>query len=306
MLYWLFPNKLRNNAVYLSGARMWSVIINIWQETIECEKNGLIPREEGNFCNVTAQFLGIFVVRNSSYQYFISGIITAWLSRSRSRVDWIWIHVLEQVTEDPDRHWPPIGIIPNRRRSPIGGYPRPDYPDRGRSRLGLTPIKGRSWPRSGSGLPPLGISIKPFYMHNLYSCLLSLFQFVSHYFGILSCRDHHNVAASKWTSAHGLTCGRFWYSLLGEYYCHHLCSDSCRRDFDLVPLICRLWNALSTSGSSVHVYRFSTIFATDRVWFGCMSMYSNWKWQLLLCESCFAKALELPLEAFLCPDFAQP
>ena len=86
-----------------------------------------------------------------------------------------------------------------------------------------------------------------------------------------------------------------WYSPLGEYYCHRPRSDSCRRDFDLVPLICRLWNALSTSGSSVHGYRFSTKFATDRVWFGCMSMYSSWKRQLLLCESCFAEALELPL-----------
>ena len=95
-----------------------------------------------------------------------------------------------------------------------------------------------------------------------------------------------------------------WYSPLGEYYCHRHSSDSCRRDFDLVPLICRLWNALSTSGGSVHVYRFSTIFATDGVWFGCMSIYSSWKRQLLLCESCFAEALELPLESFLCPDQA--
>ena len=96
--------------------------------------------------------------------------------------------------------------------------------------------------------------------------------------------------------------GAFWYSPLGEYYCHRHSSDSCRRDFDLVPLICRLWNALSMSDSSVHLYRFSTIFAIDRVWFGCMSMYSSWKRQLLLCESCFAEALELPLESFLCPD----
>ena len=43
----------------------------------------------------------------------------------------------------------------------------------------------------------------------------------------------------------------FWYSPLGEYYCHCPRSDSCRHDFYLVPLICRLWNALSTSGSSV-------------------------------------------------------
>ena len=96
-------------------------------------------------------------------------------------------------------------------------------------------------------------------------------------------------------------------SIRREYYCHRDSSDSCRRDFNLVSLICRLWNALSTSGGSVHVYRFSTIFAFDRVWFGSMSMYSSWKRQLLLCESCFAEALELPLESFLwCPDFAQP
>ena len=98
----------------------------------------------------------------------------------------------------------------------------------------------------------------------------------------------------------------FWYSPLGEYYCHRHSSDSCRRDFDLVSLICRLWNALSMSGSSVHVYRFSTIFAIDRVWFGCMSMYSSRKRQLLLRESCFAEALEFPLESFLCPDQAVP
>ena len=85
------------------------------------------------------------------------------------------------------------------------------------------------------------------------------------------------------------------------YHCHRPRPDSCRRDFNLVPLIYRLWNALSTSGGSVHVYRFSTIFATDRVWFGCMSMYCSCKRQLLLCEGCFAKALELPLESFLCP-----
>ena len=91
-------------------------------------------------------------------------------------------------------------------------------------------------------------------------------------------------------------------SPLGEYYCHRHSSDSCRRDFNLVSLICQLWNALSTSGASVHVYRFSTIFAIDRVWFGSMSMYSSWKRQLLLCGSCFAEALELPLESFLCPD----
>ena len=97
-----------------------------------------------------------------------------------------------------------------------------------------------------------------------------------------------------------------WYSPLGEYYCHRHSSDSCRRDFDLVPLICRLWNALSTSGSSVHGYRFSTIFATDGVWFGCMSMYSSWKRQLLLCESCFAEALELPLESFCFPTLHNP
>ena len=89
-------------------------------------------------------------------------------------------------------------------------------------------------------------------------------------------------------------------------YCHRDSSDSCRRDFNLVSLICRLWNALSTSGGSVHVYRFSTIFAIDRVWFCPMSMYSSWKRQLLLCESCFAEALELPLESFLCPDQAVP
>ena len=93
---------------------------------------------------------------------------------------------------------------------------------------------------------------------------------------------------------------------LGEYYCHRHSSDSCRRDFDLVPLICRLWNALSTSGSSVHVYRFSTIFATDGIWFGCMSMYSSWKRQLLLCESCFAEALELPLKSFCFPTLHNP
>ena len=91
-----------------------------------------------------------------------------------------------------------------------------------------------------------------------------------------------------------------------RYYCHRHSSDSCRRDFNLVSLICRLWNALSTSGGSVHVYRFSTIFAIDRVWFGSMSMYSSWKRQLLLCESCFEEALELPLESFLCPDQAVP
>ena len=107
-------------------------------------------------------------------------------------------------------------------------------------------------------------------------------------------------------------CRRILPSALGalvgirRYYCHRHSSDSSRRDFDLVPLICRLWNALSTSGSSVHVYRFSTIFATDWVWFGCMSMYSSRKRQLLLCESCFAQALELPLESFLCPDQAVP
>ena len=88
--------------------------------------------------------------------------------------------------------------------------------------------------------------------------------------------------------------------------CHRDSSDSCRRDFNLVSLICRLWNALSTPGGSVHVYRFSTIFAIDRVWFGSMSMQSSWKRQLLLCESCFAEALELPLESFLCPDQAVP
>ena len=97
-----------------------------------------------------------------------------------------------------------------------------------------------------------------------------------------------------------------WYSPLGEYYCHRPRSDSCRRDFDLVPLICRLWNALSTSGSSVHVYRFSTIFATDRISFGCMSMYSSWKRQLLLCESCFAEALKLPLKSFCVPTLHNP
>ena len=100
--------------------------------------------------------------------------------------------------------------------------------------------------------------------------------------------------------------GPFWYSPLGEYYCHRHSSDSCRRNFNLVSLICRLWNALATSGSSVHVYRFSTIFATDRVWFGCMSMYSSWKRQLLLCESCFAEALELPLESFCVPTMHNP
>ena len=97
-----------------------------------------------------------------------------------------------------------------------------------------------------------------------------------------------------------------WYSPLGEYYCHRPRSDSCRRDFDLVPLICRVWNALSTSGSPVHVCRFSTIFATDRVWFGFMSVYSSWKRQLLLCDSCFAEALELPLESFCVPTLHNP
>ena len=103
-------------------------------------------------------------------------------------------------------------------------------------------------------------------------------------------------------------CRRILPSALGRscYYCHRDSSDSCRRDFNLVSLICRLWNALSTSRGSVHVYRFSTIFAIDRVWFGSMSMYSSWKRQLLLCESCFAEALELPLDSFLCPDQAVP
>ena len=107
-------------------------------------------------------------------------------------------------------------------------------------------------------------------------------------------------------------CRRILPSALGAlvgirlYYCHRHSSDSCRRDFNLVPLICGLWNALSTSGSSVHVYRFSTIFAIDRVWFGCMSMYSSWKRQLLLCESCFAEALEFPLESFCFPTLHNP
>ena len=62
-------------------------------------------------------------------------------------------------------------------------------------------------------------------------------------------------------------------------------SDSCRRDFNLVALICQRWNVLSTSGGCVKVYRFSTIFATDRCWFSCISMHCSWKRQLLFCES---------------------
>ena len=92
----------------------------------------------------------------------------------------------------------------------------------------------------------------------------------------------------------------FWYSPLGEYYCHRHSSDSFRRDFDLVPLICRLWNALSTSGSSVQVYRFSTIFATDGVWFGCMSMYSSWKRQLLLAPLRMRSGANLILSQMSC------
>ena len=101
-------------------------------------------------------------------------------------------------------------------------------------------------------------------------------------------------------SGHGTICHIL--AVFSEYYCHRDSSDSCRRDFNLVSLICRLWNALSTSGGSVHVCRFSTIFAIDWVWFGSKSMYSSWKRQLLLCESYFAEALEVPLKSFLCPD----
>ena len=119
------------------------------------------------------------------------------------------------------------------------------------------------------------------------------------YVGTLDAKDYRNYTCM-------FEYDHFWYSPLGEYYCHRQRSDSCRRDFDLVPLICRLWNALSTSGSSVHVYRFSTIFATDRMWLGCMSMYSSWKQQLLLCESCFAEALELPLKSFCVPTLHNP
>ena len=46
--------------------------------------------------------------------------------------------------------------------------------------------------------------------------------------------------------------------------------------------------------------------ATDRMWLGCMSMYCSWKRQLLLCESCFAEALELPLESFCVPTLHNP
>ena len=98
----------------------------------------------------------------------------------------------------------------------------------------------------------------------------------------------------------------FWYSPLGEYYCHRHSSDSCRRDFDLVPLICRQWNALSMWGSSVHVYRFSPIFATDRMWFGCMSMYSSWKRQLFIMWELFRRGSRISPRVVLCPDFAQP
>ena len=119
---------------------------------------------------------------------------------------------------------------------------------------------------------------------------------------------NYNLVTSTWV------CSKRILSSVGGYYpaplalllvfaaSHRDISDSCRRDFNLVSLICRLWNALSTSCGFVHVYRFSTIFAIDRVWFGSISMYSSWKRQLLLCESCFAEALELPLESFLCPD----
>ena len=117
---------------------------------------------------------------------------------------------------------------------------------------------------------------------------------------------NYNLVTSTWV------CSIRILSSVGGYYPAPLAlllvfaarhsSDSCRRDFNLASLICRLWNALSTSGGSAHVYRFSTIFAIDRVWFGSMSMYSSRKRQLLLCESCFAEALELPLESFLCPD----
>ena len=111
---------------------------------------------------------------------------------------------------------------------------------------------------------------------------------------------HYGFCRRILPSALGRSC---WYSriLLPS---PALCS--CRRDFDHVPLICRLWNALSTSCSSVHVYRFSTIFVTDRMWFGCMSVYSSWKRQLLVCESWFAEALELPLESFCVPTLHNP
>ena len=38
------------------------------------------------------------------------------------------------------------------------------------------------------------------------------------------------------------------------------------------------------------MYRFSTIFATDRGLFNCISMHCSRKWQLLLCESSFRKS----------------
>ena len=62
-------------------------------------------------------------------------------------------------------------------------------------------------------------------------------------------------------------------------------SDSCRRDSNLVALICCQCNVLSTLGGSVQVYRFST----DRGWFSCISMHCSWKRQILLCESAFRK-----------------
>ena len=65
--------------------------------------------------------------------------------------------------------------------------------------------------------------------------------------------------------------------------------NSCRHDSNLVALICRQWNTLFISGGSVQMCRFSTIFATDRDWFNCISMHCSRKRQLLLCESSFHK-----------------
>ena len=132
---------------------------------------------------------------------------------------------------------------------------------------------------------------------------------MSYHGAFIYTKRFHKPKVWVWVCARGCLSALCWMSVdvvSIRRYCHRDSSDSCLRDFNLVSLIWRLWNALSTSGGSVHVYRFSTIFAIDRVWFGSMSMYSNWKRQLLLCESCSAEALELPLESFLCPDQAVP
>ena len=177
---------------------MRSVIIDIWQKTIERKQKRLLPREEGYFCHVTTQFLWTCINAEFllSVCYFKCFYRMALPIMTRGRFNpnsCTWVgHRRPWSAPAPNRDRPKSALAPNR------GLPSTWLSRSGSILLGVDPDQGplpilvgvvsaivrdNQLSESYFWKSAPTTSIKPFsYAWLIHSCLSSFFQFVSRCF----------------------------------------------------------------------------------------------------------------------------